>query len=414
MDTANEFDLEEMDESLVDLAAKPIVAAPTRCAVRQHQIGVITETSRNHMLDAPGPVLLAAAVGWAGRAVVPGIAGLALPLAAAGAASWWLRHRAARARRAVLDPLNRMAAGDLTGTADGHAPTGVERALYQLKVNLRVIAGDAQAQVEQMRASTREIASGNLDLSARTESQAANVEQTAATIEQITGAVRGSAEAAAGAAGLAEQACAHTRETLASVDEVARGMQEIARSSARIGEIISLIEGIAFRTNLLALNAAVEAARAGEQGRGFAVVASEVRALAGQTTRAASEVKALIEQSAASVEAGGRMTALTCERIEAAARSVDRVLAVVQEISVSAREQLAGISQVNEAVSQLDALTQQNASLVEQTAAASMALQQQADQVVAAFGILHLDHLERPQPDAVELRRAARAHAAGA
>jgi aerotaxis receptor len=285
---------------------------------------------------------------------------------------------------------------------------GIGRALAQLKVNLRAIVGDANREIEQMRSATREIADGNSDLSARTESQAANVEQTAATMEQITGAVRQSAAAADSAAGLADDARARTRDTLASVDEVTQRMREISASSARIGEIISLIEGVAFRTNLLALNAAVEAARAGEQGRGFAVVAGEVRALAGQTSQAAREVRSLIEQSAACVDAGNRVTSEACERIEQTARSVDRVHAVVQEISASAHEQLTGISQVNEAVAQLDTLTQQNAALVEQTAAASVALQQQADNVAAAFGILHLGERSHARVDAVGLRKAAK------
>ena len=315
---------------------------------------------------------------------------------------------------APLAPLlafaNRMAAGDLTQTLSSNRPDIIgelTKALSQLNVNLQSIVRDARTEVEQMRMVTSEIASGNQDLSARTESQASSLEETAASMEQITGTVKQSADSAQQATQLASEATDVTQRSSDAVQDVTRTMGEISQSSHRIAEIIQVIDGIAFQTNILALNAAVEAARAGEQGRGFAVVASEVRALAQRTSTAAREVKSLIEDSTAKVEVGSRLTANARTTMDEALRTVQQVSTLIGEISYGAREQLTGISQINEAVTQLDTITQQNAALVEQMAASAVSLEGQAHTVAETVKVFRIDAgAGTGQPDAVDLRKA--------
>ncbi|WP_428422576.1 methyl-accepting chemotaxis protein [Methylibium sp.] len=306
---------------------------------------------------------------------------------------------------------NRMAAGDLTQKIDNdrHDLVGqLTQGLNQLNVNLQSIVRDARNEIEQMRVVTGEIASGNQDLSGRTESQASSLQQTAASMEQITGTVRQSADSAEQATRLATEATAVTQRSSDAVQDVTRTMGEISASSHRIGEIIQVIDGIAFQTNLLALNAAVEAARAGEQGRGFAVVAAEVRSLAQRTTAAAREVKQLIEDSASRVEAGSRFTDTARTTMDDALRTVQQVGSLIGEISHGAREQLTGISQINEAVTQLDTITQQNAALVEQMAASAVSLAQQSGTLAETVKVFRIDGSATAAPDAVALRRSMR------
>ena len=235
-----------------------------------------------------------------------------------------------------------------------------------------------------------EIAAGNTDLSARTESQAASLEETAASMEQLTGTVRNTADNSHEANDLANTALDATARGSSVVGDVVGRMQGIAQSSDRIAEIIGVIDGIAFQTNILALNAAVEAARAGEQGRGFAVVAGEVRSLAQRSAQSAKEIKTLISESVAQIRGGSELVGQAGSAMREVTESISRVAQMMAGISASSREQSAGIEQVNQAVSQMDQMTQQNAALVEEAAAAAASLYQQTEQLkdaVSAFEI---------------------------
>ena len=311
--------------------------------------------------------------------------------------------------QALIDTANRMAAGDLTQEiqTDRYDVVGqLTRSLNQLSVNLRSIVRDARNGVDDLMHATQEISLGNQDLSGRTESQASNLEQTAASMEQITGTVKHSADHAGQASQLAQETLAITRRSTEAVQNVTSTMGAIEESSRRIGDIIQVIDSIAFQTNILALNAAVEAARAGEQGRGFAVVASEVRALAQRTATAAREVKQLITDSSEKVHQGSELTGVAAGTMSEALQAVERVGALIETISHGATEQLSGISQVNSAVSQLDGITQQNAAAVEQIAAASMNLASHAQQVANTVQVFLLDAQDKARSvDAVALRK---------
>jgi aerotaxis receptor len=363
-------------------------------------------------------MLLATLLGFGAGAASSGHAALALggALLAASAAAAWLHRQTIAPLHRLLGFANRMAAGDLTERLphQGHGLVGqLSQALNQLNVNMLAIVRDARTEVRNMCASTQEIASDNQDLSSRTESQAASLEETAASMEQITATVRQSAEAANNAARLAQGATEVTQRGSEAVLALTSTMEEIEASSRRIGEIIHVIEGIAFQTNMLALNAAVEAARAGAEGRGFAVVAGEVRALSQRTSTAAREVKTLIEDAAKQVHEGTRVGGLARSTIGDTLASVQQVGALVSQISRGAQEQLSGISQVNEAVAQLDGITQQNATLVEQLATSGLALRGQADILASSVEVFHLGGAgaaERAPADAVALRRRMKEH----
>ena len=248
------------------------------------------------------------------------------------------------------------------------------RAVNQSGLNLRSLVDDVSEQVAGVQATSSEIAQGNGDLSARTEQTASNLQETAASMEQMNSTVKNNADTARRAAQLASNASEAAATGGAAVGQVVGTMDDITAASKRIADIIGVIDGIAFQTNILALNAAVEAARAGEQGRGFAVVAGEVRSLAQRSAEAAKEIKGLIGASVEKVEGGARQVDEAGRAMNVIVEQVQRVNALIGEISNATQEQSSGIGQVNVAVSQLDQMTQQNAALVEQSAGAAESL----------------------------------------
>ena len=282
--------------------------------------------------------------------------------------------------------LRAMTDGDLTTSP---SPWGRDEAA-DLMLDLRSMQTSLRQMVQRVRRSSQEIvhssseiATGALDLSARTEQAAANLEKSAAAMEQISVTARHTAESTEQATGVARQNAEAAAEGGRTMHEVVSTMEGIRASSARIGEIIGTIDGIAFQTNILALNAAVEAARAGEQGRGFAVVAAEVRSLAQRSAAAAREIKTLIGSSVAQVEAGTIVVRRAGTTITDIVAASTRVNALLGDVSTGAREQSGGIGQIGSAVQELDRMTQQNAALVEQTAAAAGAMRDQAQTLAA-------------------------------
>ncbi|GIX23468.1 MAG: methyl-accepting chemotaxis protein [Caldimonas sp.] len=351
----------------------------------------------------------AASSGWAGEGAMQALTGTALAAALALLMRQYLRRLLILPMNEMLTVANRMAAGDLTQRIDVHRHDLIghfAQAMNQLNVNLMSIVRDARREVERIQAAAAEIAAGSQDLSARTESQASSLQETASSMEEITGTVRNSAQSAAQAAELASEAGRVTERSSQAVNQVTLTMQAISQSSHRIAEIIQVIDGISFQTNILALNAAVEAARAGEQGRGFAVVAGEVRALAQRTTAAAKEIKQLIEESAQRVGNGEQQVQAARSTMDEALQAVEKVRSLIADISTGAQEQLSGISQINEAVAQMDGITQQNAAMVEQLSSAAAQLKHQAQVVASAVGVFRLDGGDRAAlPDAVSLRK---------
>ncbi len=303
--------------------------------------------------------------------------------------------------RSITRPLNRavnvaqtVAAGDLTVRADSDAQdeTGqLLRALGVMGEQLRTTVGQVRRGAEGIALASSEIASGNLDLSSRTEEQASALQQTAASMEQMTSAVRQNADNARQANQLARSSSDMAARGGKVVGNVVATMGGIDAASRKIVDIISVIDGIAFQTNILALNAAVEAARAGEQGRGFAVVASEVRTLAQRSATAAKEIKVLIADSVERVNEGNRLVEEAGVVIREVVAGVSRVSDIVGEISVASQEQTQGLEQVNEAISQMDRVTQQNAALVEEAAAATGSLESQAAQLVQSVAVFRVD-----------------------
>jgi methyl-accepting chemotaxis protein len=268
--------------------------------------------------------------------------------------------------------------------------TSLMQALASMQASLSGIVGQVRSATDGINTASAEIASGNQDLSARTEQAASNLEETAASMEQLTSTVRQSADSARQASQIAATNAEVATRGGQVVGQVVATMNEINTSSKKIGDIIGVIDSIAFQTNILALNAAVEAARAGEQGRGFAVVAGEVRNLAQRSAEAAKEIKGLIGSSVDRVETGSRLVAEAGTTIQEVVRNAQRIAGIIGEITAAASEQSDGIGQVNVAVSQLDQMTQQNAALVEESAAAAESLKDQAArlaQVVQVFRI---------------------------
>jgi len=323
--------------------------------------------------------------------------------------------------RAVLHPLQQarqacdvMAGGDLTGELDTTRRDEMGqllRSLRQLRVNLHSIVGDVRGNFLRISMASQEIAAGNMDLSGRTEAQASALEQTASSMEQLAATVQQNSGHAVQASDMAGKVHGLAGRGGEIVGQVVKMMGEINASSQKIGDITGIIEGIAFQTNILALNAAVEAARAGDQGRGFAVVAGEVRSLAQRSASAATEIKQLITASLTQVQAGAKLAEQAGASSAEMLGAVQGVHGIMAEIASASREQSNGIGQVNKAVTQMDEVTQQNAALVEQSAAASASLQDQALQLEQAMALFKLERrrsqagLATP-PRAHERRRA--------
>ncbi|WP_420104963.1 methyl-accepting chemotaxis protein [Herbaspirillum huttiense] len=264
------------------------------------------------------------------------------------------------------------------------------QALKEMNSSLQRVVGGVRTGSDTIVTASTQIAGGNLDLSARTEQQASSLEETAAAMEQITSTVRRNADHARQANAMAGSVSAVASRSGLVVSDVVSTMEEIQASAREIADIISVIDGIAFQTNILALNAAVEAARAGEQGRGFAVVASEVRSLAQRAATAAKEIKTLIGTSVEKVEAGSQLVRNAGATIEELVVSVRSVTQIMSEISAASGEQEAGIEQVNQAIAQMDTVTQQNAALVEEAAAATEALKEQARRLAESVSVFRL------------------------
>ncbi len=295
--------------------------------------------------------------------------------------------------RRAADSANRIAEGDLTETVEVEGrdeATDLQQAFRLMQNNLVSLVATVRQGSESVASASGEIAQGNHDLSARTEHQASALEETAASMEELNSTVQQNASNAQQANQLAVQASKVAQQGGAVVGQVVDTMKGINDSSKKIVDIIGVIDGIAFQTNILALNAAVEAARAGEQGRGFAVVASEVRSLAGRSADAAKEIKALISDSVGRVEQGTQLVDQAGSTMTELVQSIRRVTDIMAEISAASSEQNAGVSQISEAVTQMDQATQQNAALVEQSAAAAASLRSQADQLVAAVAVFKI------------------------
>ena len=286
-----------------------------------------------------------------------------------------------------------VAEGDLTKDlqSSGHDEVAqLTNALGQMRNKLVQVVSTVRQGSDSVNTASAEIAQGNHDLSARTESQASALEETAASMEQLSSTVRQNADNARQANQLAQSASSVATQGGQVMSQVVQTMEGISDSSRKIADIINVIDGIAFQTNILALNAAVEAARAGEQGRGFAVVAGEVRSLAGRTADAAKEIKQLISESVNRVDAGTQLVGQAGATMNEVVTSIRRVTDIMGEISAASSEQSAGVSQVGEAVTQMDQATQQNAALVEEMAAAASSLRGQAQELVQAVAVFKL------------------------
>jgi len=302
--------------------------------------------------------------------------------------------------KAIVGPLNEavavanaVASGDLTSRIEANSTNETGRLLQALRTmndNLVDLVSKVRMGTDQISTASGEIASGNSDLSQRTEEQASSLEETASSMEELTSTVKQNADNARQANQLAAGASEVAMKGGAVVGQVVQTMSSINESSKKIVDIISVIDGIAFQTNILALNAAVEAARAGEQGRGFAVVATEVRTLAQRSAAAAKEIKELISDSVSKVEDGTRLVDEAGATMDEIVGAVKRVTDIMSEISAASQEQSSGIEQVNQAVTQMDEVTQQNAALVEEAAAAAESMQEQAQALTQAVGTFKL------------------------
>ncbi|WP_051303113.1 methyl-accepting chemotaxis protein [Comamonas composti] len=314
---------------------------------------------------------------------------------------WHMYHQIMASVQTAIEASDRMAHGDLSQRVTTHGLEEIARVLVSLsemRDNLTQVVATVRQNADSVATASAQIAQGNNDLSARTEQQASALEETAASMEQLSTTVRQNADNARQANQLASTASTVATDGGEAVNRVVSTMKDIHSSSQRIADIIGVIDGIAFQTNILALNAAVEAARAGEQGRGFAVVAGEVRTLAQRSAEAAKQIKELITASVERVQQGTTQVDQAGATMNEVVSAIRRVTDIVGEISVASNEQSQGVSQVGEAVTQMDQATQQNAALVEESAAAATHLQSQAEKLVAAVAVFQLDPQAHLQP----------------
>lgn len=310
-----------------------------------------------------------------------------------GSAMWWLRNMLVRPLDIMRSHFDRIAAGDLATPIQVYGRNEISQlfaSLQRMQQSLIGTVGAVRDGAESILIGLQEISEGNNDLSSRTEQQAASLEETAASMEQLTATVKQNADNARQASQLARDASTTAAKGGELAGDVVTTMHDIANSSQKIGAITSVIDGIAFQTNILALNAAVEAARAGEQGRGFAVVAGEVRNLAQRSAQAAKEIKGLIDESVSRVKQGSVLVENSGATMQDIVRSVTRVTDIMGEIASASDEQSRGIEQVTQAVTQMDQVTQQNAALVEEAASAAIALEEQAITLADAVAVFRL------------------------
>ncbi len=350
----------------------------------------------DRLLEASEQSSLAAAdamIAGASRAQWISAIAVAVVVALSALFGWLLRRSIVQPLREASEAAATVARGDLTvrmqtGRSDeiGQLLT----ALNKMVESLHYVVTEVRDSGESIHVASSEVAAGNTDLSARTEHAASNLQQTAASIAQLAQMVAANADSTRQANDLAVNATQVASKGGEVVSQVVRTMEEINASSQKIADIVGIIDGIAFQTNILALNAAVEAARAGEQGRGFAVVASEVRALAGRSATAAREIKALISASVEKVSDGAKLVVTAGSTMGDIVQSVERVTTLMSEINAASSEQSTQIGQVSQAVDQLDHMTQQNAALVEEGAAAAQSLQDQANRLAGAMGQFQL------------------------
>jgi methyl-accepting chemotaxis protein len=314
-------------------------------------------------------------------------------LAVGGLGCWMLVALARGIERSVKEAAAAAAAlarGDLTHRVQAQAGDEIgqmARAVGDAMLHLRELIGGVRNRVDSVALASQQIAAGNQELSSRTETQASSLEQTASAMAEMTASVSQTAQHAQRARCLADEARNDAHQGQSRFGEVTKTMGSIGESSRRIGEIVGVIDSIAFQTNLLALNAAVEAARAGEQGRGFGVVAGDVRSLAGRSAQAATQIRQLIDESAERVALGSKQSADSAHSMALVVARIDQMAQLVEQIATAAAEQARGIGEVNTAVAQIDHGTQQNAALVEQTAAAALSLSDQAERMVQSIAV---------------------------
>ncbi|WP_313077621.1 methyl-accepting chemotaxis protein [Melaminivora sp.] len=340
--------------------------------------GRLQRTSFTQRLSAQMLVLLVVALApqWLGWTEGPMVwAQSALVALAVGWIVWRFHRRITSGLADAMQVSSEIAGCNLLGHVERpngrHPMARLMENLGQIQINLRAVVGDARSEISSFGVISAEIAQGAMDLSARTESQASSLQETAAAMEELSSTASHSAEGAQQVLTESEHSADLARKGGQAMEQVGAVVQSIEQSSRKMGQIISTIEGIAFQTNILALNAAVEAARAGEQGRGFAVVAGEVRALAQRSATAAGEIRALIGESSTQIGHGAQQMQAAGQTIEQLVQSVGHVSQLMHQMGTAAREQTLGISQVNEAVTDLDRVTQQNAALVEESAASA-------------------------------------------